>query len=124
MPVTDVAAPTKSPTRLAPLDLTAAGVSTGLGVGAGNGIRFPNNGRRQLRVKNTSGSAVTVSVLSPEVGPDGQVMPALTFTVALTTGDRLLPPLPTRYNDSAGRVTVEFSAIASVTYDIIETPGV
>lgn len=122
MPVTDVAAPTKSPTRLAPLDLTAAGVGTGLGVGAGNGIRFLNNGRRQLRVRNGSGSIVTVSVLAPEVGPDGQVMAPLTFTVAATTGDRLLPPLPARYNDSQGRVTVEFSAITTVTYDIIETP--
>lgn len=122
MAVTDVTA-TKTPTRLAPLDVTAALTGAGHGVGAGNGIRFPNNGRRSLRVKNGSGSPVTISVLSPEVGPDAQVMPALTFTVAATTGDRILPPLPQRYNDSAGRVTVEFSAVTTVTYDLIEWPA-
>jgi len=119
MPVTDVAV-TKSPTRLAPLDLTAAGVSTGLAVGAGNGIRFADNGRRQLRIRNGAGSALTVSVLAPEAGPDGQVYPALSVTVGATTGDRMLPPLPARYRDSSGRVTVEFSAITTVTYDLIE----
>ena len=119
MPVTDVAV-TKSPTRLAPLDLTAAGVTTGLAVGAGNGIRFVDNGRRQLRIKNAAGTSLTASVLAPEAGPDGQVYPALAVTVGATTGDRMLPPLPARYRDSAGRVTVEFSSVTSVTYDLIE----
>ena len=124
MAVTDVTAPTKSPTRVAPLDVATAGTASGLAVGAGNGIRFLDNGRRSLRVRNAGGSPCVVSILVPEVGPDGQLMAALTFSVAATTGDRIFPPLPARYRDSLGRVTVEFSFVTSVTYDIIEWPQV
>lgn len=90
------------------------------------GQQFANNGRRILRVKNASGSPVTVTVLIPAT-LDG-VAPAnggKQVTIPATTGDVTLGPFgATTYNQADGKVYVDFSAVTSVTLAVLEvTPA-
>src|SRR5882724_4319646 len=73
------------------------------------GDTFPAGYNSFLRVKNTSGGAVTVTITPPTGGgPLGTTVApfALSPTVALTTGDRIYGPFPaTPFGDANGNVT-------------------
>ena len=79
-----------------------------------------NDGRVVLIVKNTSGSAVTVTIDDPNSqAPVGSVAfnPDITVSVPATTGERWIGPfLPSRFNDVNGDVNLAFSATAGVTW--------
>jgi hypothetical protein len=103
--------------------VTTAGITpTFDAANASGGQMFANNGRRILRVKNGSGSAVTVTVNIPAT-LDG-VAPAnggKQITVPATTGDMVIGPFPsTTYNQADGKVYVDFSAATSVTLAVLE----
>ncbi|MFF1790753.1 hypothetical protein ACFVX9_30350 [Kitasatospora sp. NPDC058243] len=111
------------------LDITAVQAVTTAGLNptfdnanASGGQQFANNGRRILRVTNTSASAVTVTVNIPAT-LDG-VAPAnggKQITIPATTGDTLIGPFPaTTYNQADGKVYVDFSAAASVKLAVLE----
>lgn len=109
-------------TRISGLDLAAAGTAWP-GSGAGNGIQFANNGRRVVRIRNGSGSGVTVTENYGKT-VDGQAITARTGTVAATTGDKAFGPFPPgQYNNDAGMVTIDVSLLTTVTYDVIEMPA-
>jgi hypothetical protein len=77
---------------------------------ASPGDTFPAGPNNFLRVKNTSGGAVTATVTPPTGGgPLGTTISpfALSPAVALTTGDRIYGPFPPQpFADPAGNVTV------------------
>ncbi|MEV4749072.1 hypothetical protein AB0K21_22060 [Streptosporangium sp. NPDC049248] len=87
-----------------------------------DGHMFTNNGRRMVRVKNSNGASRTVTVQIPgEV--EGQAVPDRTYTVAATTGDVLIPPLPGVYNQANGKVYLDYSDPAGVTVEVLELPA-
>jgi hypothetical protein len=105
------------------LDMTTAGAAFPGAGGAGNGLRVKNNGRRMIRVKNGSGSSVTITTKVPRL-VDGLAVTDRTQAVAATTGDRMIGPWPPAYEDADGFVTIEASAVTTVTYGVYEMPSV
>lgn len=82
---------------------------------ASAGMSFPNDGRTFIEVKNTSGSAATVSIDVPGTVDDLAVTDR-TVSVGATTGDKMIGPFPTSvYNQADGSVYVDFSHVTSLT---------
>ena len=75
---------------------------------------FANDGRTFLRVVNGGGSPINVTIDTPG-SVDGLAVSNL--VVAVTNAeDRLIGPFPTNiYNQSDGKVYVDWSAVTSVT---------
>lgn len=102
--------------RGAGVDLTTAGVGV-----ATSGDTFPAGNDIFLRVKNGSGSAVTVTVINAgaNAGPGGTFLAplALAPVVGATTGDRIYGPFPASVfaDPSDGFVHVAYSAATTVT---------
>jgi hypothetical protein len=89
-----------------------------------NGNRFIMNPNTVIRVKNGSGSQITVTVhISYAIGD--QVLPDDTFTVALTSGDVIWKPTQPLemywYDKSTREAWIEFSSATTVTVKIYET---
>jgi hypothetical protein len=84
-----------------------------------NGMSFPNDGNTLLRVKNTSGSPITVTVASVPCS-HGRTSD-IVQSVAATTGDAQIGPLdPALFNQSGAVVNVDFSAATGVTVAAIK----
>jgi hypothetical protein len=84
-----------------------------------NGMSFPNDGNTILRVKNTSGSPINVTVASVACshGRTSDIVQA----VAATTGDVQIGPLDAPlFNQTGGVVNVDFSAATGVTVAAIK----
>jgi hypothetical protein len=67
-----------------------------------------------LHVKNVSGSNDIVTITDPGTTPAGSVATNPTFTVPLTTGDKMYKLGP-QFANSSGIITVAHSQTASVT---------
>lgn len=83
-----------------------------------NGNKFANDGRTWLRVKNASGSPITVTVETPG-SVDGQGIADLAVSVPATTGDVLIGPFTGNFHQpGTSDVYATFSAVTSVTVDV------
>lgn len=92
-----------------------AGVTPSYSAANVDGHSFANDGDTFLQVKNTSGSAITVTLQTPAT-VDGVALTDPTVTVPATTGDKMIGPFPTRaFNQAGGVVYVDFSAVTNVT---------
>jgi hypothetical protein len=81
-----------------------------------------NDGRTQLRVKNTDGSSKTVTVLIPRtLAGVAAVNGGRQHTVPATTGDVTLGPFPAEYTQADGRVWWNYSATTGVTVSVIKS---
>ena len=88
-----------------------------------DGHLIPNDGRVLLRVKNTNGATRTVTAVTPRTSANGLAIADETATVALTSGDMLMGPFsPDDFNDANGRVLIQFSATAGVTFCPMRLP--
>ena len=97
--------PTRSGSGLTPSYTAAA---------ASNNYLIKNDGRTILHAKNTGGSPVTLTVITPGQ-VDGNTVADLTATVPATTGDKLIGPFPPAiYNDANGEMTVTVSGATSL----------
>jgi hypothetical protein len=68
-----------------------------------------------LEVKNTGASPCTVTITTP-ITVEGVALTDPTVVVPITTGDKLIGPFsPQVYNNSNGRVYVDFSTGTGVT---------
>lgn len=103
---TDLTAQQIARTGLAPSYVAADG---------SNQNAFFNDGRTFLHVKNGGGSSITVTIDTP-ITVDG-VLAVGNLAVGVTNGqERFIGPFPTNiYNQSDGRVHVDWSAVTSVT---------
>jgi hypothetical protein len=83
---------------------------------SGNGMLFPNNGRTALKVKNASGSPITVTVHSVACshGRTGDLAPSVAAG-AEWESPKLDPTLFNQLGADLGSVYVDFSASTSVT---------
>lgn len=76
---------------------------------------FLNDGRTFLHVKNGGGSSITVTIDTP-ITVDG-VLAVGNLAVGVTNGqERIIGPFPPNiYNQTDGKVYVDWSAVTSVT---------
>ncbi|MGW4810550.1 hypothetical protein ACWEPB_02745 [Kitasatospora cineracea] len=102
--------------------VTTAGLTPTFDNANAAGGSFGNNGRRIVRITNTSGSAVTATFNMP--GTFDGVAPAnggKQVTIPATTGDVTIGPFPASvYNQADGKVYVDFSAVTSVKWAVLE----
>ena len=102
--------------------ITRAGLTPSFTAAAAGGHVFPNDERTFIRVKNASGSSVTVSVAYGRRVDGATLTETRDFTVGATTGDVLAGPWPKADYDQPigsthgpGTVEVTYSATTSVT---------
>lgn len=99
--------------------MTSAGLSPTFVSASGGGdtvaLTGNNDDRCYLRVKNASGSPVTVTVTDPSVSAAGNAAANSTFVVAATTGDVSWPLHPGLINTSTGLISISYSATTSLT---------
>lgn len=92
--------------------ITRAGVDAPVAAGSGGDV-FTNTGREFAEVINGSASPITVTVPTTI---DGTTVTPISVSVPATTGRRKIGPFPPgTYNNSAGQVTLNYSATATVT---------
>lgn len=101
-------------TLISPQTISRAGLGPAFAAANVDGHFWPNTGQQFLHVKNGSASPITVTFPIP-VTVDGQAVAARTVSVPATTGERIIGPFPTQYNDTLGNANCTFSAVTTVT---------
>lgn len=105
---------------IAMVEKAAVSIATLITPDATNGNRFFGNRNTLLRVKNASGGTITVTVHTTRL-VEGQAVADDTFTVAATTGDVIYSGFSDIFKQNqAGEVWVTFSAVSSVTAQVIQ----
>lgn len=97
--------------------IVRAGLTASFASATGGGDTFLADSDTMLRVKNASGSAITVTVVTPRTDLAGNAVADTTFSVPATTGDVLAGPFPAEiYNDpTAGVASITYSGVTSLT---------
>jgi hypothetical protein len=87
-----------------------------------DGHMVVNDGRTQVRVKNTDAASKTVTVLIPRtLAGVAVVNGGRQHTVPANTGDVTLGPFPPEYTQADGRVWWNYSATTGVTAAVIKS---
>jgi hypothetical protein len=84
---------------------------------------FQNNGARILHVKNASGGSINVTIDDPNSATPSNATsfnPDVVVAVAAGAEKYIGPFPPARFNDANGFVNVSYSAITSVTAEVID----
>lgn len=107
-----------TPIQLTPLtDISIATLTAADGT---NGNRFVCNRNTLLRVKNASGSPITVT-LHANFTRDGLTLPDKTWSVSATTGDEVVTGITDTFIQSGtNEAWIEFSAVTSVTVQVLQ----
>ena len=104
-------------TRTAAATPTFAGINMAAALTAAEagGDSFPNDGRTFFRVKNASGSPITITIAAVKASDQG-VTENIVSAIAATTGDVAFGPFPANeFNDTNGRVIVTYSGVTTLT---------
>ena len=102
-------------TVLAVQQLSRAGVTPAFTAANVDGHYILNDGKTFFEVKNTNGAGITVTIDTPQT-VDGLAVAQRTVTVAATTGDKMIGPFTTDYNQpGTENLLVTFSAVTDVT---------
>jgi len=110
------------------LNLTKAGLPPAYtAVQASDTFANPSDERTFLHVRNGGGAAITATIPTqrPNVrvqGAGSLVIPPIVVSIP-AGGERMIGPFPDAYTDGAGLVTVNYSAIATVTAAAIRMPA-
>lgn len=83
------------------------------------GDDFLNNGNIILRVENGSGVSINVTITSP-ASVQGLAVEDPVIAVAAGAAKFIGPFPPSLFNDSTGKVAVDYSAATSVTVEVLE----
>ena len=87
-----------------------------------DGSRWKNTGKEFLHIKNTNAATRDITIVTPRT-VDGLAVADVTFTIAITTGDRIVGPFSAEtFNQAGGWGRVSFSAVADVTIALFKTP--
>jgi hypothetical protein len=99
-----------------------AGLTPSFASAAGGGDTFNPDLDTYLRVKNASGSSITVTVVTPRTDPVGNAVADTTFTVPATTGDVIAGPFPAEiYADPVtGVANITYSGVTSLTIAVLK----
>lgn len=105
---------------LATQNIVPAGVAESLSAAAGGGDTFTPDDRTFLHVKNGSGGAITVTVVTPGTFR-GQAIADYSVSVPATTGDRMIGPFPAEVfaDPSTGLASITYSGVTSLTVGIL-----
>lgn len=114
-----VAAPLNAAT-LSTQKPTTAGVAVTY-VAAASSQDFVNTGQEVVHVKNGSGSSITVTFTAAGKDNFGIVATAHDYVITVpATDDRIIGPFDTaRFNTTAGKVSITWSATTTVTVAIL-----
>jgi len=103
-------------TTLSVQQITNSGITPSYAAAtATDGDAFANDGDVFVHVKNVGGSPVTLTIQTPGkvAGVD---IAEVTVTIPATTGDKMIGPFdPTVFNQSDGKVYLDWSAVTGVT---------
>lgn len=103
---------------LTPQQVTIGGLTPAFTAAGAGGDTCPPDDRVALRVKNGSGSSITVTIVAPG-STWGVAIPDPTVSVPATTGDVLIALPPGLADPATGLVGVSYSATASVTVALV-----
>lgn len=92
-----------------------AGITPSYAAGSSGGDNFVPDADTFLHFKNTSGSPITVTIVTPKVAPGGQAIADDTIAVPATTGDKMAGPYEAEYyadpaNTVPGNAGITYSA--------------
>lgn len=108
---------------LASQDIPLAGLTPAFSAAGGAGDTFVPDEDTILRIKNTSGSPVTVTVPTPGVAAGGLAIGDAVASVPATTGDVTMGPFPREHFAKAdGNADIQYSASAGVTVAVLRAP--
>ncbi len=105
---------------LATQSITRAGLAPSYAAAAGGGDTFTPGPNVFLQVKNASGGAITVTVVTPRTDSLGNAVADNTISVPATTGDRMIGPLPYEHyaDPSTGVGNISYSGVTSLTIGV------
>ncbi len=102
---------------LATQPIVRAGLAPAYAAAAGGGDTFAPGSNVFLHVKNASGGALTVTVVTPRTDALGNPIADNAISVPATTGDRMIGPFPAEaYADpTTGLANITYSGVTSLT---------
>lgn len=107
---------------LTPQEIVLAGITPTLVAAEAGGDEFVNSGRDFIHIKNGDASAMDVTINSQaacDQGSDHDIV----VNIPATTGEKFIGPFPKeRFNDTAAKVQITYSAVTSVTIGIVRLP--
>lgn len=107
---------------LTPQVVVLTGITPALVAAEAGGDEFVNSGRDFIHIKNTNAAAMDVTVDSQVDCNQGEDHDAM-VTVPATNGEKFIGPFPKdRFNDTAGKVQITYSAVTDVTIGIVRLP--
>lgn len=108
---------------LATQSIVRAGLAPSYAAAAGGGDTFTPGSNVFLHVKNASGGAITVTIVTPRTDVYGNAIADNTVSVPATTGDRMIGPFPYEgYADPATGVgNITYSGVTSLTIGCFTT---
>lgn len=100
---------------LATQQVSRTGTTITLSAASSGGDKLTPGDHVALRVKNAGGTACNVTIATPPTY-EGQAVADVTVTVAATTGDVLIGPLPASlFRGSDGFASISYDQVTSVT---------
>lgn len=105
--------------------ITRAAITPSFAAATGGGDTFVPGRNVCLRVKNGSGSPITVTVVTPRNDQVGNAVADNTFSVPATTGDVTAGPWPAEiYADPVtGVANITYSGVTTLTVAALDTPN-
>lgn len=103
--------------------VTRAGTAPTYAAATVSGDRFTPGPSTWLHVKNTNGSSMVVTVVTPRTDALGNAVADNTVTVPATTGERVIGPFPAEFYGSTtdGLADITYSAVTGVTIGAFST---
>lgn len=86
------------------------------------GNTAPTGAGVELRVKNGSGSAVTVTIAYPSKYDGDQTVSGRTFSVPATTGEFVIPLRDVYRDPTTGVASISYSSATTVTVCVVSVP--
>lgn len=108
--------------ELTPQVIVLAGITPALVAAEAGGDDFVNSGRDFIHIKNGDASPMDVTINS-QVDCNQGVDHDISVTIPASTGEKFIGPFPKdRFNDTAGKIQITYSAVTSVTIGIVRLP--
>ncbi len=107
---------------LASQSITRAGVTAAYAAAAGGGDTFTPDRDTFLQVKNASGGAITVTIVTPRTDGVGNAVADNTVSIPATTGDKMIGPFPAEFyaDPSTGLASITYSGVTSLTIGVFK----
>ena len=96
-------------------NISLSGITPSFAAAASDGDGFLNTGDTYLQIKNGSGADITAAMQTP-AKIDGIDIAEITVVIPATTGNKIIGPFETHiFNQSDGKVYVDYTAVTTVT---------